>query len=248
MSNNNQWDDSKYIEEDKIIKVDHQRWVDAQKFEEKCWQDSWTLQDDWNTWWKKQFNDYELLEEKLPDDIRAIEVGCGPFTNMRLIESVLQYKNNLYLYLSDPLIQSYLKLPTCWIKENSYAHKGLQENKTIALDNSQLENLKFEDNYFDLLVCINVLDHVENVDKCFDEIYRVLKKDGLFVLGQDLTDWNKRRDPSPKEDQDQGHPIRINEEYCSQKLSNYRSLFNKIVESRNPQAHYGCICYIGQKS
>jgi len=242
-----EWDDSKYVENGQIISVDHQRWIDAQKFEEKCWQDAWTLQDDWNNWWKKQFDDYELLEENLPDDITAIEVGCGPFTNMRLIESVLQYKNNLYLYLSDPLIQSYLKLPTCWIKENSYAHKGLQDGKTIALDNSQLENLKFDDNKFDFLVCINVLDHVENVDKCFEEIYRVLKKGGLLILGQDLTDWEKRKDPSPKEDQDPMHPIRLNQEYCYQKLSFYQLLLNKIVQSRAPQAHYGCLCYIGKK-
>jgi SAM-dependent methyltransferase len=248
MNDKNEWDDSKYIENGQITYVDHKRWIEAQEFEEKCWQDAWTLQDDWNNWWKNQFDGYEILEENLPDDIRAIEVGCGPFTNMRLIESVLQYKNELRLYLSDPLILSYLKLPTCWVKENSYAYsKNHSENRIITLDDSRLEKLKFDNDAFDLLVCINVLDHVENVDKCFKEIYRVLKSGGLFILGQDLTDWEKRKDPSPKEDQDQGHPIRINEEYCNEQLQSYEPLLSKIVESRAPQAHYGCLCFIGKK-
>lgn len=238
-----EYDDSKYIENNKIIKVDHQRWLKAQEFEKECWQKAWNLQDDWNLWWKKQFDNYDIIENNLPEDgARIIEVGCGPFTNMRIIESILQYKNNLNIYLSDPLIDSYLELPSCWVKENAN-----RKDKKIFIDNSQLENLKFEDNFFDLLVCINVLDHVENVDKCFEEIYRVLKKNGLFVFGQDLTDWEKRNDPKPSEDKDQGHPIRINEEYCDEKLTNYESLFKKMIDSRNPKAHYCCLCFIGKK-
>lgn len=237
------WDDTKYTEEGQIIKVDHERWTEAQKFEEQCWKDAWHLQDDWNMWWKKQFDDYEVLEKNLPETIRAIEVGCGPFTNARLIELILQYKEISFV-LSDPLMESYLLLPDCWVKKNQN-----RQTPEIIIDknNSQLENLNFANEQFDLLVCINVLDHVEDVNKCFDEMYRVLKKDGLLVFGQDLTDWTKRGDPSPKDDQDQGHPVRVNQEFCELKLKNYDSFLNKIVESRNKQAHYGCLCYIGRK-
>ena len=78
-------------------------------------------------------------------------------------------------------------------------------------------------------------------------MYRVLKNNGLLIIGQDLTDWTKRNDPSPEQDQDQGHPMRVNEEYCAKKLKKYDMLLNKIVESRNRDAHYGCLCFMGSK-
>jgi len=235
MINNNQWDDSRFIENGQILKIDHERWLSAQEFERKCWEGAWLNQSDYNEWWYTQFNRYDLLENNLPENISAIEVGCGPFTNIRIIESILQWKN-LKIYLSDPLIESYLGLPSCWVKENK---------DKVVIDKSQLENLQFGDNVFDLLICINVLDHAEDVNKCFDEMNRVLKKDGLIVLGQDLTDWTNRGNPTPKECQDVGHPQRIGN--CEEKLKLYEPLLNKIVESRNPQAHYGCLCYTGKK-
>lgn len=237
--------DSKYVENGQILKVDHERWLKAQEFEKKCWDEAWHLGNDWNDWWFEKFNKYEVLEENLPEDVRIIEVGCGPFSNIRLIESSLQYKEKLRIHLSDPLIESYLKLPKSWVKDN--VSKEMTESRVVVLDNSQLENLKFENNFFDLLICINVLDHVQDVVKCFEEISRVIKGNGVLVFGQDLTDWVKRGDPSPKDDRDQGHPIRINQEYCETKLQMYEPLLNKIVTSRNTKAHYGCLCYIGRK-
>ena len=35
--------------------------------------------DDWNHWWKKAFDDYSFLPPRVDD---AIEVGCGPYTNV----------------------------------------------------------------------------------------------------------------------------------------------------------------------
>ncbi len=233
----NQWDDTKYVDNDQILKIDHQRWIEAQEFEKKCWQESWHIGSDWQDWWQKKFNGYDILENNLPEEINAIEVGCGPFTNIRIVESVLQYKT-IKITLSDPLIDSYLNLPSCWTKDNQ---------KRVVIDRSQLENLKFADEIFDLLICVNVLDHVEDVDKCFSEMHRVIKKDGILVLGQDLTDWTKRGDPTPQQDQDQGHPVRVRSEGLEKYLMKYTSLLNKIVESRNPQAHYGCLCYVGKK-
>lgn len=56
----------------------------------------------------------------------------------------------------------------------------------IAKKNNQFQNVKFEiqdvedtsykSNYFDLVVCIEVLEHVNNPQKALDEIYRISKK------------------------------------------------------------------------
>jgi ubiquinone/menaquinone biosynthesis C-methylase UbiE len=45
-----------------------------------------------------------------------------------------------------------------------------------------LQNLDFEDEYFDLVITEDVLEHVKFVNKAFKEISRVLKKDGVHVF------------------------------------------------------------------
>lgn len=42
--------------------------------------------------------------------------------------------------------------------------------------------LPFENETFDTVLCTNVLEHVANAEKAFQEISRVLKKDGYLVL------------------------------------------------------------------
>lgn len=44
------------------------------------------------------------------------------------------------------------------------------------------EALPYEDDSFDLIVCITVIEHVENVDYCLDEIARVLRPGGTLYL------------------------------------------------------------------
>jgi 2-polyprenyl-6-hydroxyphenyl methylase/3-demethylubiquinone-9 3-methyltransferase len=42
------------------------------------------------------------------------------------------------------------------------------------------ENLPYEENTFDAVVCFDVLEHVEDWKKVIGEIYRVLNKNGIF--------------------------------------------------------------------
>jgi 2-polyprenyl-6-hydroxyphenyl methylase/3-demethylubiquinone-9 3-methyltransferase len=44
------------------------------------------------------------------------------------------------------------------------------------------ENLPYEDNTFDVVVCFDVLEHVEDWEKVISEIYRVLNKKGIFLF------------------------------------------------------------------
>ena len=47
---------------------------------------------------------------------------------------------------------------------------------------SDLTNLPFEDNRFDLILCNHVLEHVTDDHKAISEIFRVLKKEGKAIL------------------------------------------------------------------
>lgn len=49
--------------------------------------------------------------------------------------------------------------------------------------NIDLENpIKIEDRTFDYMVCLDVLEHLENIHACFDELCRVTKKDVFIAL------------------------------------------------------------------
>ena len=45
-----------------------------------------------------------------------------------------------------------------------------------------INDIQFEDNYFDLIICNHVLEHIPNDLVAMQELYRVLKKDGCGVL------------------------------------------------------------------
>ena len=49
-------------------------------------------------------------------------------------------------------------------------------------------NIPFEDSFFDVFTSFETIEHVENEDLQFQEIKRVLKKDGLYILSTP-NDW-----------------------------------------------------------
>lgn len=65
-----------------------------------------------------------------------------------------------------------------------FAKNLADKNKTkICLIQNDIENLrKIKSNSQDIVFTAWALHYVKNLNKCFKEVYRVLKKDGLFVL------------------------------------------------------------------
>lgn len=58
-------------------------------------------------------------------------------------------------------------------------------NKNVCLDqvvHADLEQLPFKDGEFDVVLSLWVLEHIENPDKVFGELHRVLKPGGLFMF------------------------------------------------------------------
>src|SRR5258708_28645056 len=99
------------------LRVSDARWSEAQQFERGCWSESnrrngwlklgkrlllaaarppqlariarfgdWYCGDDWNYWWLDAFEGYRALPARLGP---ALEVGSGPYSNIRLIRRIL---------------------------------------------------------------------------------------------------------------------------------------------------------------
>ncbi|KAF5052826.1 Methyltransferase domain protein [anaerobic digester metagenome] len=240
-----------------ITQVEETKWQLAQKFELQFAQDTIDSGDDWNKWWSEKFDHYDLLKGQ--DFPNVLEVGCGPHTNIKYIIPLIKFEK---IWLEDPLIQYYvsynLKKYDAFISK--IRNNLLGNNKRINycldlfsnldmkvdLSSAKLEKLPYQDGIMNLIICINVLDHVTDLEKCLSEISRVLAPGGFLLIGQDLSNEDDYRD-CPESYNDIGHPIKIDFDTLNRFLSpQYHVILGKILsreEGRNPQAHYGT--YIG---
>jgi len=62
-----------------------------------------------------------------------------------------------------------------------YAQKLFPEND-VEVFKMNLENLQFEDGFFDMVCLSNSLHHLENIDNVLQELLRVLKPKGFFLI------------------------------------------------------------------
>lgn len=229
-----------------VTKVSKARWLEAQAWERQAWRNAepgrlkniWRRisgrnvdGDDWNCWWAEQFGGYEFL----PKDLGAyIELGCGPYTNTRLI---IANRSTTRCVCSDPLIHTYLEFEQRWL--SSAHHLGI-----VEVDDHPVEDLPFAAGTFDTVVMINVLDHVQDADACLKAAVSLLRPNGHFILGQDLSD-----DADAQLPQDTGHPIRMHLDDVLLHLGALETVRFSVLErgeGRNPEAHYATLVYVGR--
>lgn len=69
-----------------------------------------------------------------------------------------------------------------YTKAISYATKRFPHIYFIKTD---AHTLPFKNNYFDLVVCYETIEHVKNPEKVLAQIYRVLQKGGVAIIAMD---------------------------------------------------------------
>jgi SAM-dependent methyltransferase len=236
-------------------RVNTERWLEAQRWELSVWEaaqrrtgwrrlavpvlrplltaiGSRRLEgDDWNYWWAEQFDDYSFLPHEVGD---FIELGCGPYTNTRLI---IRDRKIHRIVCSDPLVKSYVQFKHSWLAR-AY-HKGL-----VLVDDFPLEETPYAPGTFDVVVLINVLDHVYDFDLCMRNAIGLVRPTGYFLIGQDLTD------PHEHQTEDVGHPIWVTAAEVEAHLHEFDPVLAKKLkreEGRNPSHHYSTLVYAGRK-
>jgi len=61
------------------------------------------------------------------------------------------------------------------------------ENKNVSFSSTDLRALPFEDNFFDVVYCVSVLEHTRDYLEILEGIYRVLKNDGILIISLDIS-------------------------------------------------------------
>jgi SAM-dependent methyltransferase len=224
--------DATYLEGAKgIVKVSQERWRLAQQYERKTWMESSAhADDDRNEDHAESFDYYESIAGK--NFARAIELGCGPFTNIRLLARRAEIHSCVLL---DPLADSYQLHRNCKYKHglvtvsNSRLHDWLGKSLAgraarrilrFARPQSLEVGVRIESllpfpieqipacGVFDLIVMINVLEHCYDAELIFHNLLRLSRPGTVFVFHDRLYDAQQVRDEAGVKF-DAGHPLRI---------------------------------------
>ena len=66
-------------------------------------------------------------------------------------------------------------------KITNWNYVSVDLNSPLADLKANIYNLPFKENYFDLILCNHVLEHIEDDYKALNELYRVIKNKGILI-------------------------------------------------------------------
>lgn len=120
------------------------------------------------TWFKlhqqvKYLEDLELTKKAFVGK-RLLDIGAGPMPSATVFE-------DCEVYCLDPLFHKYLE-----------AGYPLHYYGNCRFIHACSENIPVEDGFFDAVISVNAIDHVDDLFKSSEEIRRVLKDNGLFRM------------------------------------------------------------------
>jgi len=202
-------DDSRYYNQHLgIVTVDQQRWLAAQEVERQTWFSLFPeLQDDRSAEHRQLFDNYRAVPLQCGD---VLEIGCGPFTQSR---SILNGRSIQSLTLLDPLLAEYLEHPYCSYKGGQFY--GQQVNLLSVPAEKLPVTLSF-----DLIICINVLEHVQNARLVLERLLAAIRPGGHLILGEYCHD-----DYHPSDEFNLAHPIMLKKAFLQEMTSGLATVY-----------------------
>lgn len=101
--------------------------------------------------------------------LNILDIGCGGGQN--LLNLSIKFKNSMLFGIDHSPTSINLSSQTC---------KDIK--KRVFLEVSDVHKMSFSDNKFNLITAFETLYFWKNLDIAFNEIKRVLKKDGKFMI------------------------------------------------------------------
>jgi ubiquinone/menaquinone biosynthesis C-methylase UbiE len=98
---------------------------------------------------------------------RALEVGYGAGAVLIALANGVQELHGIDLDADPSILTNYFNGSKC--------HAQLQRGNVY--------DLPYDSNFFDLVVSFSVFEHLQEYQKALGEVYRVLRPQGLFLLG-----------------------------------------------------------------
>lgn len=133
--------------------------------------------------WLKLHQEPKYLEDLMLDKtvfsgLRVLDVGSGPLPSALVFEGC-------EIYCLDPLLPEYIE-----------AGYPLHYYERVKFVYGFSENIPVEDNFFDVVLSVNAIDHVDDIYKTALEMKRVLKSGGKVRIH---THYHKKTETEPLE-------------------------------------------------
>ena len=106
----------------------------------------------------------------LPEDAQILDIGCGP--GEMVMDLVKEKRFITGIDISPKMIHL----------ANERLKKRPDLNGQVALRTGDIENLDFEDNSLDCIICSGVVEYLEDDIKWAKEITRTIKPGGYFIV------------------------------------------------------------------
>jgi len=139
------------------------RWLKAQKREIKYWRGKEVFEHGIKCVRECYMPVIQKHTQKLSKDAHILEIGCGPASAAQFI------KQGSKTYV-DPLLDDFRR---------AYPGKLPKGDEQCRM----AENIDKPDACFDLILCFDALDHAMNPELVINEAERLLKADGIFIVG-----------------------------------------------------------------
>jgi len=247
----NEENDQQYFKSGEgVAVVSEERWRKAQACEKNHWfVRGIKTSDDRNYYHARNFNNYSDLKDKTFNSV--LEIGCGPFTNARVIAKFCNIKN---VTLLDPMVLDYLKHPFCSYDKNylysQYSvilgkvirkffpfafkpYRSLLSRKTkiVQLLNIPAEKIAGTEEY-DLVIMVNVIEHCYNADTLFQNILNITAS-GSYLIFEDKLFENNEIKKALRNSYDAAHPLKVDKEMIDGFLSKHFTTVYKRVQSNS---------------
>ncbi|BDS12511.1 class I SAM-dependent methyltransferase [Aureispira anguillae] len=147
------------------------RWKIAQAAEIRWWQGYLNKKNkaeylDWKKkYWATFLKDCQL---KIPAQASCLDAGCGPAGIFTILE---QQKVDAV----DPLLDRY---------EKKLSHFKTIDYPTVNFIASPLEHFAPKQPY-DYVFCLNAINHVSDLDQCWEQLFDATKKGGTLIVSID---------------------------------------------------------------
>ncbi len=138
------------------------RWLKAQKHETQHWHGREALRQGLKRVQACYLPVVQRYAEKLSDDAAILEIGCGP-------NSAAQFVPQGSKTYVDPLLDDFRRAYPGELPEGEYLCHGA-------------ESIPKPDTSFDLVLAFDALDHAMNPELVLNEIERLLKPSGHFIM------------------------------------------------------------------
>ena len=146
------------------------RWKIAQCFEVRWWKTYLGKKspEAYLDWKRVYWIDFlRRIEVDLREGAHVLDAGCGP-------AGIYTILTEQHVSAIDPLLKSYDALVQ--FDRSAYPH--------VSFFEMGLEDLHFKDE-FDQIFCLNVINHVEDINAAHDALIRALKPKGTLVMSID---------------------------------------------------------------